>query len=379
MKPYKVLHVVNISFVLPYYFGDQFDYFQKKEIEFHIACSPSEHLNQYAEQKKFKPFPIPITRRINLVRDLISLIGLIIYIKKNKVDIVVGHTPKGGLLGMFAAYLSGIKNRIYFRHGIMYETSKGLKRWLLKTIEKFTGLLATKVVCVSPSVLQISNQCNLSHPSKNIILGKGTCNGIDVIKFHRDNHQILNSELSEKLNLKGNYIVGYVGRLVKDKGIVELINAWKIVIKNNQNARLLLVGPFEDNDQLPSETLEIINCEPSIIHIGLVENTKVCYQLMDLFILPSYREGFPTVVLEASSMELPVITTMATGCRDVIIPNQTGIFTTINAEDIASKINCYVEDRDIGRTHGSNGRTFVMDNFTQEDVWKEIEHKIYNG
>ena len=379
MKPYKVLQVVNISFVLPYYFGDQYDYFQKKGIEFHVACSPSEHLNRYAELKKFKAFPVDILRKISPLRDLITLILLIRYIKKNKIDFVIGYTPKGALLGLLAAYLSGIENRVYYRLGIMYETSKGLKRWVLKNIEIFTGMLATKVVCISPSLLQLSNQIKLSHPSKNIILGKGSCNGIDIVKYDRKNDQELSEKLFKKLDLKDNYVLGYVGRLVNDKGIIELINAWKIVKKSNQNAKLLLVGPFEDNDKLPSETIEIINSEPSIIHIGLVENTKVYYQLMDSFILPSYREGFPTVVLEASAMELPIITTMSTGCRDAIIPNQTGIFTTINAEDIASKINYYMEHRDIGKTHGSNGRAFVIENFTQEVIWQEIEHEIYNG
>lgn len=378
MKPCKVLHIVNISFVLPYYFGDQFDYFRKKRIEFHVACSPSEHLEQYGKQKNFKAFPVAIIRKINPIRDFVSLISLIRYIKKNKIDIVIGHTPKGGLLGMLAAYLSGIKRRIYFRHGIMYETSTGLKRWLLKTIEKFTGSLATKVVCVSSSVLQISNQCGLSHPSKNIILGRGTCNGIDVAKFNRSNNQTLASELSKKLGLAGNYVLGYVGRLVKDKGIVELIDAWKIVNEYNSHIKLLLVGPFEGEDQLPLETIHVINTDSSIVHMGLTTDPIAYYQLMDLFILPSYREGFPTVVLEASAMELPIITTMSTGCRDAIIPNQTGIFTTINAEDIASKINYYMEHRDIGKTHGSNGRAFVIENFTQEVIWQEIEHEIYN-
>ncbi len=379
MKPHKVLHVVNISFVLPYYFGDQFDYFQKKGIEFHVACSQSEHLEQYAKQKQFKAFSVTITRKLNPIRDFVSLISLIKYIKKNKIDIVIGHTPKGGLLGMLAAYLSGrIKKRIYFRHGIMYETSTGLKRWLLKEIEKFTGLIATKVICVSPSVLQISNQCKLSHPSKNIILGRGTCNGIDVVKFSKNNNQSLASELSKKLGLAGNYVLGYVGRLVKDKGIVELIDAWKIVNEYNSHVKLLLVGPFEEEDQLPLETIRAINTDSSIVHVGLTNDPIAYYQLMNSFILPSYREGFPTVVLEASAMELPVITTMATGCRDAIIPNQTGLFTTINADAIASKINYYIKHKDIGRIHSLNGRAFIVENFRQEAIWKEIENKVFN-
>lgn len=226
MKPnYKVLHVVSVSLSLPCFIGDQFDYFQKKGIEFYVACSPSEHLDHYAKEKKFKAYPVPILRKMSPIRDFLSVILLVKYIRKHKIDIVIGHTPKGGLLSMLAAYLAGVKNRVYFRHGIMYETAKGPKRLLLKAIEQFTGFLAKKVICVSPSVAQISDEYGLSHPSKNIILGKGTCNGIDVMKFSRDKNQAIAAELSKKLNLEGNYVLGYVGRLVKDKGIIELIDA----------------------------------------------------------------------------------------------------------------------------------------------------------
>jgi len=378
MKPRKVLHVVNISFVLPYYFGDQFDYFQEKGIEFHVACSPSEHLEDYAKRKKFKAFPVAVLRKISPIDDLISLIKLVKYIKKNQIDVVVGHTPKGGLLGMLAAYLAGIEKRIYFRHGLLYETSKGVKRQILKSIEKSTGLLAKKVVCVSPSILEVSNQSGLSHHSKNIVLGHGTCNGIDVIKFDNKKDQSYASELSKKLGLEGSYVLGYVGRLVKDKGIIELIDAWKMIKSTHSNVKLLLVGPFEEGDKLPAEVIQFINTESSIIHVGLVDNTKIYYQLMDLFILPSHREGFGMVVLEASAMELPVITTQSTGCRNAIIPNHTGIFTRIDAEDIASKIQYYMQDRTIGKVHGSNGRAFVIEKFKQERVWQEIEDKVFN-
>jgi len=379
MKPYKVLHVVTISLSLPCFIGDQFDYFRKKGIEFHVACSPSEHLDRYGKEKKFKKFPVTILRKISPIQDFISLILLIKYIRKHKVDIVIGHTPKGGLLGMLAAYLSGVKNRVYCRHGIMYETSKGIKRQILKSIETFTGMLATKVILDSLSVLQVSNQYGLSHSSKNFILGRGSCNGIDVTKFSKDKNKSMPTELSKKLNLEGNYVVGYVGRLVKDKGISELIGAWKIIKKDNVYTKLLLVGPFEERDQLPPETIHFISTEPSIVHVGLVDDPRMYYQLMDLFILPSYREGFPTVVLEASAMSLPVITTMATGCRDAIVPNKTGMFTAIDAKDIASKINYYIKHPDIAKTHGLNGRAFVMENFRQEHIWQEIEKKIFNG
>ena len=376
MNGLKVLHVVNISFVLPYYFGDQFDYFEEKGVKFHVACSPSEHLNTYAIKKKFQAFPVPIVRAISPFQDLISLVKLYRYIKKHQFDIIIGHTPKGGLLAMLASFLLGRKHRIYFRHGIMFETSTGLKRFMLKSLEKFTGYLATKVVCVSPSVLETSNRLGLSRPNKNIILNKGTCNGINTNKFIPGKNENAIQALTDQLHLKDHDVIGYVGRLVKDKGIVELIEGWKIVLQTQKNVKLLLVGPFEHTDPLPAEVIDFIRSESSVIYTGLVEDTSLYYQLMDLFILPSYREGFPTVVLEASAMELPIVTTLSTGCRDAIISHQTGLFTAITPEDIAEKISYYLNHKGLAHLHGINGRAFVLKNFKQEKIWTEIEKKL---
>lgn len=376
----KVLHVVNISFVIPYYIGDQFDYFQEKGYEFYVACTPSEHLLTYAAEKKFTPVPTNILRAINILEDIKSILKLKRLIKQENIDFVIGHTPKGALVGITAAWLAGVSKRVYFRHGIMYETSKGLKRILLKGIEKFSGAMAAKVICVSPSVLEISKEEHLSNPSKNYILGNGTCNGIDTVgKFNpqRIPEQLLQS-LKEKYGIReGDRIIGYVGRLVNDKGIKELIAAWKLLLQEHQHIKLLLVGPFEERDSIPEETKAYITGTPSIIHTGLVGDSNNFYGLMDMFILPSYREGFPTVVLEASSMKLPVLTTRATGCRDSIVEGETGLFIEHKAEDIAQKIGFYLSNPQIAVAHGEKGRRFVCEQFDQNVVWQEIDKIVF--
>ena len=162
----KILHVVNISFVLPYFIGDQFDYFAEKDYTYFVACQPSEHLFKYAGEKKFKAFGVNIAREINPLKDIVALYAIYKIIKREGIDIVVGHTPKGGILSMCAAFLAGIKHRIYFRHGVMFETSKGFKRKLLKFIESCSGKLAAKVVCVSPSVINFSVENKLNAINK---------------------------------------------------------------------------------------------------------------------------------------------------------------------------------------------------------------------
>ena len=372
----KVLHVVNISFVLPYYLGEQITYFCDKNFSISIACSDSDEFLKFCYEHNTNPIPLKITRKFDFFNDLKSIFNLIIQIRKNNFNIVIGHTPKGGLISMVASFIANTKKRIYFRHGLMFETSKGFKRSFLIAIEKFTGFLATDVICVSNSVLEVSNKLNLSSPTKNKILNIGTCNGIDSInKFNPNN-------ISEnvKINFKNQHdihpddiIVGFVGRIVKDKGIEELILAWKNLIITNTNVKLILVGPFEARDSVDLTIQEYIVNEKSIIYVGEQLDTVVYYSILDIFILPSYREGFPTVVLEASSMQLPVITTKNTGCIDSIQENITGIYCDLTTNSIMKSIKYYIDNPSLRKNHGIKGRDFVVNNFNQKLIWKEIE------
>lgn len=374
----KVLHVVNISFVLPYFIGGQFDFFPKKDIKFFVACTPSDDFFKYAKEKSFEPVPVPVLREINLVQDIKTIVTLYKLIKKEKIEVVIGHTPKGGLLAMIAAYCAGNGNRIYFRHGIMYETSSGLKKTILKSIEKLTGKLATKVVCVSKFVLEFSNNNQLSAKSKNIILGRGSCNGVDALTRFNPKLISVRRTRDEFGIAQNDFVLGYVGRLVNDKGINELITAYKITkSKIGKRFKLLLIGPYEERDSLSPKIKTLIENDPDIFHIGLVDDVENYYQLMDVFILPSYREGFGTVNLEASSMELPVLTTQHTGCRDSILNNVTGKYITLDPKDISEKIMYYFEHPDVAVKHGKNGRAFVLEFFEQHSVWADIDRELF--
>lgn len=374
----KILHVVNISFVLPYFLGDQIDHFKSKGYEISIACSPSDHLLRFGDCKGITVYPINIKRSISLLADLKAVILLSQIIKDNNIDIVVGHTPKGALLAMMAGFVAKVKNRIYFRHGLVFETARGIKRQLLISIERLTSKLAVRIVNVSTSVQQKVIEYGLDFHHKDIILSKGTCNGVDLNRFNKKTTQEI-KRVKTKYSLGEGLIVGYVGRLVNDKGINELIDAWRLILDENVNIKLLLVGPYEVRDALPIKTRDFIkNCD-SIIEVGHVDNTVELYGIMDMLILPSYREGFPTVVLEASAMSLPIITTRSTGCIDSIIDDFTGIFVDIEASDIKNKILYYYNNPDIAKQHGKNGRRHVAANFTQELIWSEIDKKLYTN
>ena len=376
----NILHVVNIYFVIPYFLGNQIKHFRSKGFNIHIICSPSKDLIKNSKEQGFQYKEIPVLRKISLINDIKAIWKIIRYIKNNKIDIVNGHTPKGGLLSMIAGFVGGVKTRIYFRHGLVYETSSGLKRYMLISMDRLASLLATKIVCVSPSVYNRSIKDKLNPEWKQVVLSKGTCNGIDIKRFNKSNiDQNQVNELKIKLGINTNdFVIGFTGRLVRDKGIIELMEAFETIHQKYPGTKLLLVGMLEERDALPPATIERIKGNSSVIHTGYVDNKTIeqYYSLMNLFVLPSYREGFPTSVLEASSMELPIITTRVTGCIDSIVPDKTGVFVDHNASTIANAIIPFVEDNNLCEIFGSCGRKFVVDNFQEKIVWQEIE-KLY--
>lgn len=351
--------------MLNHFFGNQFGYFSEKGYDFTVACTEDEELYKQAKEKGFKAFAIPILKAISPFQDLVSIIKLTRFIKKEKFPVVVAHSPKGGLIGMAAAYLAGVKKRVFFRHGVIFETATGFNRKMFILVEKLVGALATDVVIVSDSLKQLSHEYRLNAPAKSVLLGKGTCGGIDVDRFqHRSKSG-------------ADFVVGYVGRLVEDKGINELIAGWLRFAQEKSNVYLYIVGPWEKRNGISQDTFDIIRNNASIRFFDYVSDTAPLYQQMDVFILPSYREGFPISVLEASASGLPVITTRSTGCIDAIIENVTGIFTDITDVSISQAIEYYYKNPMLRKEHGNNGVKFVQDNFSENKLFLEIEEKVY--
>ena len=378
----NLLHVVNISFVIPYFLGKQLNYFTEKGHKEYVVCSPTNELDELAVKYCFEYKAVVVLRKISIGKDLRAVKSTIEYIKEKHIDIITGHTPKGALIAMLAGYFAGVPKRFYFRHGLVYETSHGLKRWLLITIDRLAARLATKVVCVSPSVCYRSLEDGLNSTAKQVLLSKGTCNGIDINRFYRkniDENQL--SDLRAKLHILDDaFVIGFTGRLVRDKGIIELIRAFHLLQEKYSDMVLLLVGMLEERDALPRDVVDVMKSNPKIIYTGYVSNALIeyYYALMNCFVLPSYREGFPTSVLEASAMELPVITTKVTGCIDSIIENKTGFFVEHTVCELANVIERLYISKDKCYALGTQGRQFVVDNFEEKIIWEEIE-KLYNG
>lgn len=381
MNSKSILHVVNISFVIPYFLGEQLSWFAKKGNRLFVICSPSAELEGFSNVYKFEYKPIEVLRKISLGKDLKAVVATYKYIKKINADVVTGHTPKGGLVAMLAAWIARVPIRIYFRHGLVYETSTGLKRGLLVNIDRLASKLATKIVCVSPSVAKRSVEDRLNPVDKQVVLSHGTCNGIDTERFSKVSVDLGQMQaLKQSLGIhEGDFIIGFAGRLVRDKGIIELVRAYQEIRKEHQKVKLMLVGMLEIRDALPEDVVKTIKEDKGIISTGYVGYAAIeqYYALMDVYVLPSYREGFPTSVLEASAMEIPVVTTRVTGCCDSIIEGETGLFVEHNSKELGNAIMKLYNDVSLREKMGKSGRHMVIKNFKQEVVWQEIE-KLYH-
>ena len=378
----NILHVVNIYFVIPYFLGNQLDYFKQKGYREHVICSPSDELEGYARKHGFEYEEVPINRSISLLEDLKALWRTIRYIRRKEIGIVTGHTPKGGIIAMTAAWLCRVPKRIYFRHGLVYETQHGLKRKLLITIDRIASAFATQIVCVSESVRRRSIEDRLGAASKQLILNQGSCTGIDTVRFDAGgiDGQRLN-KLRKRLGLsRDDMVVGFTGRLVRDKGIIELVEAFKALKADVPRLKLLLVGMFEQRDALPGDLVKQISDDADIIHTGYVDYNEIeyYYSLMDIYVLPSYREGFPVSVIEAAAMGLPVVTTKATGCIDSIIDGETGLFVDHTAQSLSNAIKRLLQDPALREKLGRQARENARKNFDERTVWQYIE-KLYNN
>lgn len=373
----KVLHVFTILTTPKVFFDAQFQYLIHHGQKIWVVSSSLSNPD-FVARNSIDYIQIPIERKISLFADIKSISILIRLIRQENFDIVVGHTPKGAMVAMIASKLARVKSRIYYRHGLIYTTASGLKRIIFKAVERFTALLATNIVNVSPSLSQLAVKDKLNSDSKQTVIGSGTCGGIDTIDtFNPDKISADTvSALRHTLGIPdGAFIVGFCGRLCHDKGIIELIDGFKLFKQAHLeiDAQLLLVGPYDSRDILPQSIKDEIESNPSIIAPGAISHHYLpnYYSLMDVFVFPSYREGFGMTVIEASAMRVPILVSRSHGCVDSIREDVTGRYIDLTPQSIASSLTEML-NRELRQRLGNAGRDFVTANFERTVMWPKI-------
>jgi glycosyltransferase involved in cell wall biosynthesis len=320
---------------------------------------------------------VPMTRRITPLNDFISLLRLIGVIRKFRPQIVHTHTPKAGLLGMLAAYICRVPVRMHTVAGLPLMEAKGWKRKLLMLTEKITYTCATNVYPNSTGLKDfIEDNVSTNTPIK--IIGKGSTNGIDTSFFSKTTEI---DEEGKALRLKfgfkpDNIVFSFVGRIVKDKGIGELLTAFRTLKSTaiGESLKLLLIGPFEqDLDPLDKNDYEFLHQHPDIVLAGFQHDIRPFVAASDIFVFPSYREGFPNVVMQACCLEVPCIVSDINGCNEIISREQTGLIVpTKDATALAAAMHRLATDSVLRNTFAGKTRRFVVENFDQQFVWGEL-------
>ena len=373
----KSLHVFTVISTPISFFDEQFKFLSTHGQQICVVSS-SEEDSIFSERNSTTYRQIDIKRKISPFSDVKVIVSLVRLIRQEKFDIVVGHTPKGAMVAMIAAKLAGVKTRIYYRHGLIYTTATGLKRTIFKTVERLTALLATNIINVSPSLCQLAVKDKLNSDAKQTVIGCGTCGGIDTIDTFNPAKVSVDtvSALRHTLGIPdGAFVVGFCGRLCHDKGIIELIDGFELFKQAHPeiDARLLLVGPYDARDILPQYIKDEIESNPLIIAPGAVSHHYLpnYYSLMDVFVFPSYREGFGMTVIEASAMRLPILVSRSHGCVDSIREDVTGRYIDLTPESIATSL-IEMLNPELRQRLGDAGRDFVTVNFERTAMWPKI-------
>lgn len=356
--------------------------FMKQHYEVVAISSGGPGLQEVIDYEKIKAHHVEMTRSITPFKDLVAAYKLYKVIKKEKPFIVHTHTPKAGTLGMLAARLAKVPHRLHTIAGLPLLEARGAKRLLLNTVEKFTYGCATMVLPNSFAMEKIVLQQKFTSASKLKVIGHGSSNGIDV--NHYDAEHIAEGEksaLREQLGIKTtDFVYIFIGRIVKDKGINELIQAFDAISKSDPNCKLLILGDREDElDPLLPETESLINENKAIIDVGFQRDIRPFLTISNVLTFPSYREGFPNVVMQASCMSLPCIVTNINGCNEIIEDDVNGII--IPVKDVAaleSAMQHLKANPEKIEAMKPFTRKRIKERYQQEFVWNELL-KLYKN
>lgn len=286
--------------------------------------------------------------------------------------IVNASTPKAGLLTTLAAWLASVPIRIFTLRGLRSTTLAGVARFAVGFSEWLTCRLATDVVCISEGIRTAAAARGIVPAAKARILAHGSSNGVDLARFAATPEKIAAAaQLRQSLGIPAESpVIGFVGRLVRDKGVPELVAAYTSLRDEFPNLHLLVVGPAESGNALPAAVRQQIDSLPGIHAIGSVEDPSVTYLAMDVLALPTHREGFGNVLLEANAMGIPVVASAVEGCLDAVADGATGLLVPVgDVPRLAAALGAYLRDPDRRRCYGEAGRARVAAWFRQELVW----------
>ena len=369
----KITFVVTAA-ISTVFFRGQLAYLTSNGFDVDFVSSPGERLEAMRSEGA-TPCAVSIEREIAPLKDMVSLWRLWRFFRRTRPDLVVAGTPKAGLLGTLAARLAGVPHVVYTLHGLRLETASGWKRRLLWSTEWLACRFAHQVRSVSPSLRKRMIALGLVTPERCMVNGPGTSNGVDIEHWRRTSAaDATGRRTRQALGISASaLVVGFVGRLTRDKGIVDLYSAFARLRPAYPGLRLLLVGDFERGDPVPAALRVRIEADKAVICTGFTAAVAPYYWVMDVLCLPTYREGFPSVPLEAQAASVPVISTDATGAIDAFVDGMTGLRVPVGDVDaLAQALDRLLSDAELRTAMGEAGQRWVQREFRSEIAWQQL-------
>ena len=335
-----------------------------------LICSDGPGVVELARDSGVAYEPLAMEREPSPWKDLRALLQARKLLKRLRPDVLVYATPKAALVGSIAGWMTRVPRRNYELWGLRMETSAGASRRVLGLLESLTMRLSTRVIANSSSLAARVAELGLNGGREVAVLGSGSSHGVDAEKFARDAETPeLAPDLEARLQRSSAPIVGFVGRLHPDKGTDTLMEALAICAQRSVAAQLLVVGA--DEGAILGADIEGGVSIP-VHSAGFTSDVRPMMRAMDVLVLPSRREGFPNVVLEAGAMSVPAIVSDATGCVDAVKDGVTGIVTPVgDASALADALESLLGDQVRRQQLGTAARAWVQENFDPRTVWRQ--------
>jgi glycosyltransferase involved in cell wall biosynthesis len=377
-KKIKLVRITTVSLSLKYLLPGQMSYMREHGFDVTMMSADGPEVKEVIEKEKCAFHPLPLQRTITPLKDLACIWYLFRWLKKQKPAIIHSETPKAGLVAMISGWMAGVPVRIHTVAGLPLMVEKGFKYQLLAAVERITNAAATTVWPNSFSLQKIMLERKLCSPAKMSVLAFGSSNGTNIERY---NPSSIEKGKLQQVKQLFNYDAGLfynicVARLVRDKGISELAAAFSKIYESDKHQRLLLIGPYEEDlDPLPAETHEIIKNHPGIARIPITDSVEYFLYLSHLFIFPSYREGFPNVLMEAGSIGIPIICSRIEGNVDLVENKKTGLlFEKMNANDLFEKWQYAIKHPLEMKAMAETLQQMVHSRFDRTIIWQAMHH-----
>ena len=393
----KLVRITTVPTSLHSLIKGQPNFMQEHGFEVQLLSAEGEEIPLIKEDTGIDVKVIPYTRTISPLKDLIALWLTYKYFRKEKPDIVHTHTPKAGVVGMLAAKLAGVPIRMHTVAGLPLMEAIGVKRKVLNFVERLTSWSATNVYPNSFVQRDFMEEQRLATKSKLKVIGKGSSNGIDteffskrhlersatkskdLLEYRKDSSTTLRSAQNDGSSQPTTHnpehvTFCFVGRIVKDKGINELLSAFDKLSKKYDNAKLLLVGGEErELDPISDESIRVVENNKQVISVGFQKDVRPFFAASDVFVFPSYREGFPNVVMQAGALELPSIVTDINGSNEIIKDGVNGLIIPVKDEIVLyEKMELLLNDKEFREKLAEPARKMIVEKYEQKFVWNEI-------